>query len=140
MAHSMISFLPKSTQTHKTLQKISHTPTSPLNRNILKNATQNPSINKYPPFPTPTDTSNAIKTSKNFLAPSHEKISSFHIKHFGPFAIQALKRNLNYFRLCIKIPNIWELGNIISNLKPSKLSNSPSSYCLISLLSSASKL
>jgi len=85
-------------------------------------------------------TRKAITSSKNNTSTGPDNIKIQHLKHLGPAALNFLT---DIYNLSIQqniIPQIWKLAKIIPIPKPNKDPNQGSSYRLISLLSSISKL
>jgi hypothetical protein len=120
--------------------KISHKPTHPTNRNIIKRLRKIKANSSQPSPFTPETVSIIIKKLKNSKAEGPDHISNIHLKHLGPQAIIALTNIYNHAWLHNIFPPIWKHALIIPILKPNKSPKEVSSYRPISLLSTVSKV
>lgn len=77
---------------------------------------------------------------KTLIARGIDGISYPHLKHLGPFALDALTALYNRSVSNNCIPTRWKVASVIPILKPGKDPTSPSSYRPISLLSNVSKI
>ena len=103
-------------------------------RQIFKNLKIcNPLDRSYAPF-SESDTTDAIKASKNSPAAGPNGLTMLHMKHLGPLGIRFATHLFNLSVRAADIPSIWKSANVIPVLKPGKPPDEGTSYRPISLL------
>ena len=117
----------------------------PMNHKTEKdNRKINRNIKKQPLNDAPVITSKQVKTAiqnaKNSKAFGPDNISTTHMKHLGPNAINYLTKIFNLSLSKCQIPAIWKSSVIIPLLKPGKDAGLSNSYRPVSLLCPASKI
>ena len=108
------------------------------NRKISRNIKKQP-LNDAPVI-TSKQVKTAIQNAKNSKAFGPDNISTTHMKHLGPNAINYLTKIFNLSLSKCQIPAIWKSSVIIPLLKPGKDAGLSNSYRPVSLLCPASKI
>ena len=93
----------------------------------------NPLDRSYSPF-TESDTTEAIKASKNSTAAGPNGITMLHLKQIGPLGTRFLTHLFNLLVQGADIPALWKSADVIPVQKPGKPADQGSSYRPISLL------
>ena len=113
---------------------------SKLSRVLQRDIRQSHNLDpNFRPF-SPTDTAEAIKSSKNSTALGPDGLSTVHLKHLGPLALAYLTELFNLSVSRAELPAIWKQALVIPVLKPGKVPTEGPSYRPISLLCPASKI
>lgn len=82
----------------------------------------------------------AIQKSSNSTALGPDRLTSLHLKFFGPLGISYLTRLYNLFFAHADIPTLWKQSNIVPIPKPGKPAGLSTSYRPICLLSPCVKV
>jgi hypothetical protein len=93
----------------------------------------------FKPFTT-LATRDAIMAAKNLSATGPDGLTSIHLKHLGPRAMDYMTKLFNLSASGAVFPAIWKAAVIVPIFKPGKPADQASSYRPVSLLSPVAKV